>query len=258
MTAAAPGLAAGASVLVVDDEALARARLRSLLGELAPGVQVAEAAQAVHALEVIARGGVDLALLDIHMPGLSGIELARRLRQLAQVPALVFVTAHAEHAVAAFELEALDYLTKPVRRERLLQTLQKWERTRSNQRPLGAELTQNLPEATLLIHERGQALRLSLDEVLFCRAEQKYVVVRTRDRSHLLDDSLTELEERFPAHFVRIHRSTIVARRALRALERSDDPAEGETWNVRLDGLDEALAVSRRQLTLVREALARP
>ena len=113
-------------VLIVDDEALARSRLRTLLGDCTdPRAEVVgEAANAVQAMELIPRTGCDLVLLDIHMPGVDGIALAATLRELAAPPAIVFVTAHAEHAVQAFELEAVDYLTKPVRLERLQQALQ--------------------------------------------------------------------------------------------------------------------------------------
>eukprot|EP01041_Mallomonas_annulata_P034913 gene34913-57776_t len=119
-------------VLIVDDELLARSRLRTLLSECSePRVDVVgEAGNAVQAMEQIQRTGCDLVLLDIHMPGVDGMALAKTLRELAAPPAVVFITAHAEHAVQAFELEAVDYLTKPVRRERLQQALQKVQRLR--------------------------------------------------------------------------------------------------------------------------------
>jgi two-component system response regulator AlgR len=108
----------------------------------------------------------------------------------------------------------------------------------------------------LLIHDRGRTERVPLAEVLYFKAELKYITVRTASRSYILDASLSELEERHAAQFLRVHRNALVARHALRALERHDDPEEGEGWAVRLNGLDELLAVSRRQLGAVREALA--
>ena len=113
--------------LIVDDEALARSRLRTLLGDCkAPGVRIGgEAGNATEAVELLRRQPFDVALLDIHMPGADGLALAQTIRTLASPPAVVFVTAHAEHAVHAFELEAVDYLTKPVRLERLQAALQK-------------------------------------------------------------------------------------------------------------------------------------
>jgi len=164
----------------------------------------------------------------------------------------VFVTAHAEHAVAAFDLEAVDYLTKPVRLERLQVALQKVERVLALRR--GPAEPQ--PE-TLVIQDRGRTERVPLSEVLYFKAELKYVTVRTASRSYILDASLSDLEERHAAQFMRVHRNALVAKRAVRALEKHDDPEEGEGWAVRLNGIDELLAVSRRQLTAVREALTR-
>jgi len=240
-------------VLVVDDETLARSRLRTLLGECtAPTAIVGgEAANAVQAMDLLRRLHFDAVLLDVHMPGADGLALARALRSLARPPAVVFVTAHAEHAVAAFELEAADYLTKPVRLERLQVALQKVERLVQAQG--GA---QDAAPEVLLIQDRGRTERVPLAEVLFFKAELKYITVRTASRSHILDASLSELEERYAAQFLRVHRNALVARRAIRALEKHFDPEEGEGWAVRLNGIDELLAVSRRQLSAVREAIA--
>lgn len=239
-------------VLLVDDEALARARLRTLLAECdAPAaVPAGEAANAAQAMELLLRQPVDAVLLDIHMPGADGLALAQALRGMPRPPAVVFVTAYAEHAVAAFELEALDYLTKPVRLERLQAALQKVQRAALARGDAPA------PPETLLIHDRGRTERVPLEEVLYFKAELKYVTVRTSARSYILDASLSELEERHAAHFLRVHRNALVARRALRALERHEDPEEGEGWAVRLTGVDDVVAVSRRQLGAVREALA--
>ncbi|MDP1657604.1 MAG: LytTR family DNA-binding domain-containing protein [Hylemonella sp.] len=241
-------------VLIVDDESLARARLRTLLGDCSsPAVNVAgEAANATQAIELLRRQAFDVALLDIHMPGADGLTLARTLQTLPQPPAIVFVTAHAEHAVQAFEIEAVDYLTKPVRLERLQQALQKVERLAQSGKGLGADL----PEECLVIQERGRTERVPLAEVLYFKAELKYVTVRTAAKSYILDGSLSELEEKYPTQFMRIHRNALVARRAVRALEKHYDPEEGEGWAVRLNGIEELLSVSRRQLSAVREAIA--
>jgi two-component system response regulator AlgR len=240
-------------VLIVDDEPLARTRLRALLADCREPATVVqgEAGDAAAAQALLRLQSFDVALVDIHLPGDDGLQLAASLRELPQAPLVVFVTAYAEHAVRAFELEALDYLTKPVRLERLRAALQKAERA------LRARSAQ-VPEAEsawLLITERGRTLRLPLAEVLYCKAEQKYVTVRTMQTSHLLDDSLNELERRHPARFVRIHRNALVARGAIRTLERQPDGAEGEGWVVRLAGVDECLPVSRRQVAALRELL---
>jgi len=240
-------------VLIVDDEALARSRLRRLLGDCAtPGVLVAgEAANAADALEWLRRERFDLVLLDIHMPGADGLTLAQTLRGLPGAPAVVFVTAHSEHAVKAFEVEALDYLTKPVRLERLQAALLKVERLLpARQAPAGG-----VAEEALIIQDRGRTERVPLAEVLYFKAELKYVTVRTAAKSYILDGALNDLEERHAGRFIRVHRNALVARHAVRALEKHHDPEEGEGWAVRLQGLDELLAVSRRQLPAVREAI---
>lgn len=238
--------------LIVDDEALARSRLRTLLGDCRqPAALVeGEAANATQAIELLRRQTYDLALLDIHMPGADGLTLAQTLRTLPQAPAVVFVTAHAEHAVQAFELEAIDYLTKPVRLERLQQALQKVERLLRSRGEAAAN------GEALLIQERGRTERVPLAEVLYLKAELKYITVRTHTKSYILDGALSELEEKYGPHFLRVHRNALVARHAVRAIEKHDDPEEGEGWAVRLSGTDELISVSRRQLAAVREAIA--
>jgi two-component system response regulator AlgR len=237
-------------VLVVDDENLARSRLKTLLGDCRePAAQVlGEAANAVQAIDFLQHHEVDAVLADIHMPGADGLMLAQALRQLPQAPAIVFVTAYAEHAVQAFDLEALDYLTKPVRLERLQAALQKVARARQ----VTQEPVNDVVEDVLVIQERGRAERVPLAQVLYLKAELKYLTVRTANRSYLLEGSLSDLEARYASRFMRIHRNALVARRAVRALEKHHDPEEGEGWAVRLDGVDEALFVSRRQLSAVR------
>jgi len=244
----------GLRVLVVDDESLARSRLRTLLADCrAPAAVVAgEAGNATEAMEALRRDTFDALLLDVRMPGADGLALAQALRGTPQEPAVVFVTAHAEHAVAAFDLEAVDYLTKPVRLDRLQLALQKVERTLATRRSNTDDAGQ-----TLVIQDRGRTERVPLSEVLYFKAELKYITVRTAARSYILDASLSDLEERHAPQFLRVHRNALVARRAVRALEKHDDPEEGEGWAVRLNGIDELLAVSRRQLTAVREALTR-
>lgn len=237
-------------VLVVDDESLARARLVALLGDCTqPTAQVVgEAANAVQAMEFLQHHDVDAVLLDIHMPGMDGLALAKALETLPHPVAVVFITAYAEHAVAAFELSALDYLTKPVRLERLQLALQKIERFTHTDKGIEADFVEEM----LVIQDRGNTERVPLAQVLYLKAELKYITVRTASRSYILEGSLAELESRYASRFLRIHRNTLVARRAVRALEKHHDPEEGEGWAVRLEGVDEVLFVSRRQLAAVR------
>lgn len=258
-------------VAIVDDEPLACLRLRALLADcIAPPAEVvAELGSASAALAWLASHRCDLLLLDIHMPGLDGLQLAARLRHQASAPAVVFVTAHVEHALQAFEVQAVDYLTKPVRRARLQEALARvvrmgWGDTHpQGLTTLGMPLDLPEPDAPVLwIADRGTRQRLALSEVLVLKAELKYVTVRTATRSLVLDESLAELEPRLGAGFVRIHRNAIVALRAVRALQRrpgamADAAEAGEGWAVSVDPDGEWLAVSRRQLSAVREALAR-
>ena len=251
------------NVLIVDDEHLARNRLRTLLADgTQPRAMVGgEAQNALEALAQLEQVQFDAILLDIHMPGGDGLALARSLKSLpyfqTNPPAIVFITAHAEHAVEAFELTATDYLTKPVRLERLQHSLQKIEHFRQSIRRLEPENTSLLGGDVLVIQDRGVTERLPLAEVLYLKAELKYISVRTALKTHILEGSLSELEARYPAHFLRIHRNALVATHAIRALEKHFDPDEGDGWAVRLSGIDDLLMVSRRQLAAVKEVISK-
>jgi two-component system response regulator AlgR len=253
----APG--AALRVLIVDDEALARSRLAALVAECAePRCAVAaQCANAQQAQMWLAEREADIVLLDIQMPGQPGTALAAELQRLAQPPAVVFVTAHSEHALAAFDLDAADYLTKPVKRERLAAALARAARRLPRRDGSGAAA-----EPVLVVSERGRVARIPLAEVLYLKAELKYVTLRTAGRHWVLDDSLTDLEQRLGDRFLRIHRNALVARGAVRLLERrrmaehDEDGVAEIGWAVQVAPVDEWLAVSRRQLGAVREVLA--
>jgi two-component system response regulator AlgR len=248
-------------VLLVDDEPLARMRLRALLHDCAdPACEViGEAGDAAAAQALLRERRCDLLLLDIGLPGPDGMQLAAALRGLPKPPSVVFVTAHAEHALNAFELDAVDYLTKPVIRERLRSALQ-----RVAQRRRAADMPAHAADPTrvLVVHDRGRVLRLPLADVLYLKAELKYVTLRTAAHSYVLDDALADLEQRLGEGFLRVHRNALVARSAVRALQRrrgdgaSGDEGHAEHWAVQLVPTGEWLAVSRRQLAAVREALS--
>ena len=252
------------NVMVVDDEYLARSRIKTLLADChePPCILEAEASDAMEAMAKLRDAAVDVVLLDIHMPGADGLQLARELRKMRPELAIIFVTAHAEHAVDAFDLDVTDYLTKPVRAERLQKAMQKVllkrEQTIHNLSRLSADSSQKF----IVIQDRGRTERVPLDDVLYFKAELKYVTVRTATRSYILDGALTELEAQYAQDFLRIHRNTLVARHEMRALERmlggaDDEEAEGiEGWAVRLRRCDEALLVSRRQLASVRAVIS--
>jgi two-component system response regulator AlgR len=251
-------------VLLVDDEELARLRLRQLVGECTePAASVAgEAANAVQALAWLATQRCDLVLLDVQMPGRDGTQLAAELKRLPEPPAVVFVTAHAEHALRAFDLEAVDYLTKPVRRERLHAALQRVAQRMALQRGSGAAVPVAAAgeSPVIVVTDRGRLVRVPVAEVLYFKAELKYVTLRTAAHTYVLDEALTDLEQRLGERFLRVHRNALVARAAVRALERraiagEGDEEGGEAWAVCMAPVDEWLAVSRRQVAAVREAL---
>jgi two-component system response regulator AlgR len=251
------------NLLIVDDELLARQRLRTLLGDCTqPTATVSgEAKNAAEAMALLEQQPFDAILLDIHMPGGDGLALARSLKNLPYFqinpPAIVFITAHAEHAVEAFELTATDYLTKPVRLERLQNSLQKIERFRQSIRRLEPENDIGKLNETLVIQERGITERIPLNEVLYLKAELKYISVRTALKTHILEGSLNDLEARYPDRFLRVHRNALVATQAIRALEKHYDPDEGDGWAVRLSGINELLMVSRRQLAAVKDVISK-
>jgi two-component system response regulator AlgR len=241
-------------LLLVDDEAPARSRLKALAGDCGatlPLTVAGEAATGKEALEWLADEEADVVLLDIRMPGISGIETARHLQALPRPPAVIFTTAYDDHALQAFEVNAIDYLLKPVRSERLLAALQKAKAWTAPQREALREAGEK-PRSHLGIFERGRILLQPVADIVLLRAEQKYVTVRTEQGEHLTEESLVRLEEEFHDRFLRIHRNCLVARDRIERVEK-----EGEGWLVTLRGLGERLPVSRRQLAAVKEALRR-
>ncbi len=242
------------SVMIVDDETPARARLRDLLADIAPDLPcevVAEAENGLLALAAIEQRQVDVVLVDIRMPRMDGIELARHLAALEPPPAVIFVTAFDAYAVRAFELNAIDYLLKPVRARRLLTALQKVRQGGARTRMPLAQLPQ-AARSHLSCHERGRLLLIPVAEIIYLKADLKYVTARTRDRDYLLDESLTHLEQEFGEQFIRLHRSVLAAREAIVGFEKSAaDDAEAQ-WQAMLRGIPERLPVSRRQWPLVK------
>lgn len=243
------------SVLIVDDEAPARTRLRDLLADIAsevPNALVAEAANGLLALQAIEGRQIDVVLVDIRMPKMDGIELVRHLAHLQHPPAVIFVTAYDSYAVQAFELNAVDYLLKPVRAQRLAAALQKARQLRPPPAPQVLAQLQQGARTHLSCRERGRLLLIPLFEIIYLKADLKYVTARTRDREYLLDESLTQLEQEFSERFIRLHRSVLVAKEAICGFEKTaSDDAETQ-WQALLRGVAEKLPVSRRQWPLVK------
>ena len=238
-------------ILIVDDEPLARSRLRELLGDIeaqVPNQVVAEAGNGLIALELLREQVVDVVLADIRMPGMDGIELASHLGRLPSQPAVIFTTAYDNYAVQAFDLNAVDYLLKPVRAQRLLAALQKVPAQHTDAALLsgiGQEL-RGTGRTHLSCHERGRLLLVPVGDVLYFKADLKYVTARTIDREYLLDEALTHLETEFAERFIRLHRAVLVAKSALTGFEKAaGDDAEAYGWAL-LRGVPEKLPVSRR------------
>jgi two-component system response regulator AlgR len=241
-------------VVIIDDELPARNRLRELLEdcrEALPHLVAGEAANGVEGLQVTASAQADVVFVDIHMPEMSGIEFARHLQVLERPPAVIFVTAHDQYAVRAFEVNAVDYLTKPVRSARLLAALKK--------AATGARLVRGVlesidpaPRRHFSVAERGRVTLVRVADVIYLRAELKYVTLHTRGREHLVEEPLSQIEHEFGGVFVRIHRNCLVAKRLIRGFERSAETEGDAGWSVVLDGSDERLPVSRRQWAQVK------
>lgn len=237
------------NILLVDDEAPARARLAQLIAELPEHRVVGEAESGAQALALCAQLAVDVVLLDIRMPGLDGLETARLLGATAAPPAVIFVTAYTDHALAAFEVQASDYLVKPVRRERLMQALAR-QQHQPSPRADGHDAPAAVPRTHLHARLGSMVQVVAVEQVRYFKADQKYVTVRNHERELLIEDSLVRLEAEFAGRFVRAHRNALVAIAYLEALHQL-----GVRHWLQLKDCPEGIAVSRRHLRLIRQAL---
>ena len=237
-------------VLLVDDESLARDRLRRLL-EAEPVYEVVgEAPNGIEAVRLASEMQPDLVLLDIRMPGMDGLETARHFTALETPPAVIFCTAYEEHAIQAFDLQAVGYLLKPVRRENLLSALNKTSRL--NRAQLAA-LNEN--EATQRSHistrtHRGLEL-IPIDAVRYFQADQKYVTVRHVEGEVIVDETLRELEAEFEGKFLRVHRNALVAKKYIQGLVKDDSGG----MRIRMTDVEETLDISRRHLPSIRKVI---
>ncbi len=226
-------------ILIADDEPLARERLIRLLQELDIHLsQITEAENGLQVLDLCEKQPFDLLLLDIRMPEIEGMAVAKKLHKKPPTPAIIFITAYSEYAVEAFGVEALDYLLKPVRKARLEEALKKIPKI-------------NPKKQFIQIHERGNIKQLNIQKILYFKAEQKYVTVYTQEREYLIEESLKSLEKRFLTDFIRIHRNALVAKKAIRGIEKN---TKGH-FCIRLKSVDVLLDISRRHLATIRQYL---
>jgi two-component system response regulator AlgR len=256
-------------LFIVDDEAPARARLKMLLCDIAeqcPHELVGTASQAQEALDEIIRTRPDIVLLDVQMPGMSGLELAAHLpSEPAGAPSVIFISAHDEYALKAFEVHALDYLLKPVRATRLEEAIRRvtaWRmQARSRQDAIAnAAAALQVRRQHFSVQERGRLLLVPVTDVIYLKAELKYVTLRTKTRDYLIEGSLMAIEEELGEIFVRIHRNALVARNAIigvgKGVQGVDADGESEkgqeSWQVILRDVEEHLPISRRQWPVVK------
>jgi two-component system response regulator AlgR len=237
--------------LVVDDESLARQRLTRLLEDMGEWKVCGEAANGEQALQQVQQLRPDLVLMDIRMPGMDGIEAARHIVQLENPPALVFATAYGDHALEAFETQAVDYLLKPIHPQRLKQALDKARRLSGVELEKLHKSQAGSGRTHLCARKRGNLELVPIDEVVYLQADSKYVTVCSATQQILIEESLKSLEQEFAGYLIRIHRNALVAVRAIRGLEKN---AEGHCC-VLLEGVNERLEVSRRLLPDVRKRI---
>jgi two-component system response regulator AlgR len=239
-------------LLLVDDEPLARQRLAALVRELGGHEIAGEAGNGREAVELAESLGVDVVLLDVAMPVMDGLEAAQHLSGLASPPALVFCTAFDQHALAAFEAAAVDYLVKPVRPERLAEALERARRQRAAQQlPAMPAAGPERRRSHLSARLRGSLRLIPVDDIHYLQAEEKYVVVHHARGEDLIEESLKSLELEFGERFIRIHRNCLVASDEFAELRRGTD---GQVHAVLRHG-GGPLEVSRRCLPVLRERL---
>ncbi len=237
-------------ILIVDDEALARERLHDLVIELYPESDIVEAANGIEALDMITEHSPEIILLDIRMPGMDGLELANHLLNFDTPPAIVFTTAYQDHALSAFNANAVDYLLKPIRKERLktaieratiisqskLELLNKTEGVSSIRTHLSAMI-------------QGNIQLIPIENIYYLKAEQKYVTAAWPGGEILLDEPLVSLETEFSNYFIRIHRNALVAINHIDSLRKTTEGLHVIT----LSDIPIELAVSRRHFADVKK-----
>ena len=237
-------------ILIADDETPARNRMRDLLGDIEHVTVVAEAKNGKEAIDLAQSINPDVMLLDIRMPIMDGIEAAQHAQKLVPKPYIIFTTAFDAYAIKAFDLNAIDYLLKPIRLERLQTAINKAHALKPI--PVDAFKSLQKKRSHLSIHERGRVLLVPIENIIFLRAELKYITVRTADREYLIEESLTNLEAEFGERFIRLHRNCLVAPQFIAGYEKRVIDEESQ-WVAMFKEIPETVAVSRRQQYLIRK-----
>jgi two-component system response regulator AlgR len=239
------------NVLIVDDEQLARQRLRHMLGEAGDHTIVGEAENGEQALRQAQNSNPDLVLMDIRMPGMDGLEAASYINRLENPPAIIFTTAYSEHALKAFDTHAVGYLLKPIKKEHLAEALQSAKRlNRAQINNLRSE-EENGARSKICVKIRGSLELVPVNEIIYFKADQKYVTLRTFEHEYLIEESLKALENEFEHKFIRIHRNALVAETAINGLIKNQSGHACLTFRE----IDDLLEVSRRHLPEIRKKL---
>lgn len=256
-------------ILIADDEPLARMRLKALIGEIGGHEVIAEAANGKEALELVKIHAPDVLMLDIGMPGVNGMEAAKALTLLPSSPAVIFTTAYEEYALEAFERQAVDYLLKPIRKQRLEQALiraQALHRPPQTEPPAKRDsnnddwddddndapvVHRKTARTHISVHVHNAIRLIPVEKIYFFRAEQKYVTLRWKEGEALMDEALKSLEPEFSGQFLRIHRNALVALVHIAGLEKNK---EGQNF-ITFKEIPDKLEVSRRHLPNVKRIL---
>lgn len=235
--------------LIVDDEVLARNRLKAILSEIEGDYNVIESDNGQDALNKCNDYAPELVFLDIRMPGMSGMEVAHHLTVFERPPAVIFTTAYNEFALEAFEANALDYILKPIRRDRLKSAIDKMQPLAPKQK---LDLPMDAPRQNFALTKKGKIRLVPLEDVIYFRADNKLVRLRTLDGDHVISEVLNSLEDELSTMFIRVHRNALVSKAHIDGLTKNDDLGK---WFVHFKSVDDQLEVSRRQTTHVRKWL---
>ena len=238
-------------ILIIDDEPLARQRLSSVLAEIGHHEVIGEGSHGEQALRLTQELQPDVVLLDIRMPGMSGVEAAGHIMKLEQPPAIILTTAYDEYALQAFDAHAVDYLLKPIRKERLQQALENAKRLTRAQIHSLDEIDTSSERRHISARLGGELRLIPVEDIRYFMAEHKYVTVRYTEGTVLIEESLRQLEDSFSNLFLRVHRNALISTQHITKLEKD----KSGRHHIRLRDLDEAIEVSRRHLPTVRKVM---
>ncbi|HHB11809.1 MAG TPA: response regulator transcription factor [Chromatiales bacterium] len=238
-------------VLIVDDEPPARARLARMLDSIEDIEPVGEAANGLEAVQMVQKTRPDVVLMDIRMPGMDGLEASRHLSKMEEPPAVIFTTAYSDHALEAFDAHAVGYLVKPIRKEKLAESLQKAKKLTQAQLATLSKETEHEGRTHICARVRGNLELIPIDRIVYFQADQKYITVRHTEGEVLIEDALKNLEQEFARRFIRIHRNALVNVAYVSGMEKSRDGR----FLISFNKVPDKLEISRRHVAEVRRFL---